>query len=400
MYAKPMYLEEKLGTHLPIHFEESVKTTELYGIEVELEGKGGISNPTEVVMQNWVKHNDGSLRKLAPGDEAVEYVTRVPSNKLKTTKSLMTLLKFLEGPGKVVYDSYRTSIHVHVNCMADTMLHTYNFITLCIIFDELLASQNGEHRIGNNFCLRARDAEGQISDLVQSINTHGSIFGLNGNWRYSAINFASLCKFGTVEFRSLECTTDLDRIIQWINVIDNMKNASRQFENPHQIIRGFSQASSVKDFCELVLGDMAPKYTSVLGFEQMLFEGMRLAQDFAFCSKWVAKQKNLKDGAPKKKSAFMDFEAHNWEQPQPGLAPAGWVHAQQPPPVWAQAAPQAPQPMYVALEEAEAHAQAQAAAYQAPQPMYVALEEAEVHEGDDDDDLEGYLDDADYEDDF
>ena len=153
MYAKPMMLNEKLGEQLPLHFEESVQVTELYGIEVELEGKGGIANPTDKIMENWVKHNDGSLRKLNPGDEAVEYVSRVPRNKIKTTKALMDLIEFLTGPNKVVYDSYRTSIHVHVNCMADKMIHVYSFITLCIIFDELLASQNGEHRIGNNFCL-------------------------------------------------------------------------------------------------------------------------------------------------------------------------------------------------------------------------------------------------------
>ena len=55
MYAKPMMLNEKLGEQLPLHFEESVQVTELYGIEVELEGKGGIANPTEKIIQNWVK---------------------------------------------------------------------------------------------------------------------------------------------------------------------------------------------------------------------------------------------------------------------------------------------------------------------------------------------------------
>ena len=95
MYAKPMMLNEKLGEQLPLHFEESVQVTELYGIEVELEGKGGIANPTDKIMENWVKHNDGSLRKLNPGDEAVEYVSRIPQNKIKTTKPLMDLIEFL-----------------------------------------------------------------------------------------------------------------------------------------------------------------------------------------------------------------------------------------------------------------------------------------------------------------
>lgn len=325
MYVKPMFLEEILGDNMPHNFPESVKTHELFGIEVELEGKGGISKPTDKIMEDWTVTNDGSLRKLAPGDEAIEYVTRVPRNRLRTTKSLMNLMEFLTSPGKVVYDSYRTSIHVHVNCMADKLIHVYNFITLCIIFDELLASQNGEHRIGNNFCLRARDAQGQVTDLINSINSHGSIFGLQGNWRYSAINFASLCKFGTVEFRSLECTTDLPRIIQWVQVIENMKIASRTFDNPQQIIRGFSSAFSIQDFCKMILGDMADKYIQVPGFEHMLFDGMRLAQDFAFCSKWIARKPKE---APKPKPAPNKLKLNVVDYEAVGLGNFGqWVQA-------------------------------------------------------------------------
>lgn len=383
MYAKPMMLNEKLGEQLPLHFEESVQVTELYGIEVELEGKGGIANPTEKIMENWVKHNDGSLRKLNPGDEAVEYVSRVPRNKIKTTKALMDLIEFLTGPNKVVYDSYRTSIHVHVNCMADKMIHVYNFITLCIIFDELLASQNGEHRIGNNFCLRARDAEGQIADLIGSINAHGSIFGLNGQWRYSAINFASLCKFGTVEFRSLECTTDLKRIVDWVQVIDNLKEASRQFENPHQIIRGFSQSFSVQDFCKKILGNSAQKYIEVPGYDRMLFEGMRLAQDFAFCSKWVAKEPKAKaQPQAKAKKLYFDLEAGApWPdmQPAPQPAPPGGA-------IWQQFYAQDAQAM------AAAHAELNNLAAQpmAPQPM---LDDDDDDDFDDDDFFEDFHED-------
>lgn len=378
MYVKPMYLEEILGDNLGVYFPDSVKVHELFGIEVELEGKGGIAKPTDKIFADWTVTNDGSLRKLNPGDEAIEYVTRVPRNRLRTTKSLMNLMEFLTSPGKVVYDSYRTSIHVHVNCMADKMIHVYNFITLCIIFDELLASQNGEHRIGNNFCLRARDAQGQVTDLINSINSHGSISGLQGNWRYSAINFASLIKFGTVEFRSLECTTDVQRIIQWVQVIENMKIASRTFDNPQQIIRGFSQSFSVQDFCKKILGNSAQKYIEVPGYDRMLFEGMRLAQDFAFCSKWVAKEPKAKaQPQAKAKKAVFDLEAGAWPAPPP--APPGGA-------IWQQYYVQEAQAM------AAAHAELNnlAAQPQPPeQPMFV------IDDDDDDFDDDDFFDELD-----
>lgn len=292
MYKKPMLLKETsqdFGHHTL--YPDCFQNTEMFGIEVELEGSGGISVPTLEIDNRWAKHDDGSLRKLAPGDECVEYVLRQPMTKQETITSLIMLMTFLKSDNKKVYDSYRTSIHVHVNCLADKLIHVYNFVTLCIIFDELLASLNGAHRIGNNFCLRTKDAEGQITDLVNSINTHGNLYGVNGNWRYSSINFVSFPKFGTVEFRSLEGTTNLARITAWINVIDRMKKASRTFVNPQEIIRGFSHANGPREFCELILGkEHTATYIQVPGFENMMFDGMRLAQDFAFCSNWTQKE--------------------------------------------------------------------------------------------------------------
>lgn len=286
MYDKPMRLQDQLLNWVAPQFDAATKITEMYGVEVELEGKGGITNPPMAVVEQWASHNDGSLRKLLPGDEAIEYVSRTPLDRAGIISSIKVLMDFLNSPGKQIYESYRTSIHVHANCVADKMIHVYNFITLCLLFDELFCSQNGQHRIGNNFCLRARDAQGQVMDLIESIEKHGHIFGLNAHNRYSSINFVSLLKFGTVEFRSLECTTDPLRIAHWIKTIDYMKQASRLFIDPQDIIRKFSQMS-VDDFVVQILGPQSSKYLQVPNYQGMLFDGMRLAQDFAFCSKWI-----------------------------------------------------------------------------------------------------------------
>lgn len=328
MYDKPMRLQDQLLNWVAPQFDAATKITEMYGVEVELEGKGGITNPPMAVIEQWMTHNDGSLRKLLPGDEAIEYVSRTPLDRAGIINSIKVLMDFLNSPGKQIYESYRTSIHVHVNCVADKMLHIYNFITLCLLFDELFCSQNGNHRIGNNFCLRAKDAQGQVMELIDGIQHHGHILGLNGHNRYSSINFVSLMKFGTVEFRSLECTTDPLRIAHWIKTIDYMKQASRLFADPQDIIRKFSQMA-VDDFVVQVLGPQAGKYLQVPNYQGMLFDGMRLAQDFAFCSKWVtiskedAKQEKV--DKLKKQMAFyqaMDNQAAGLVQP----AAMNWVH--------------------------------------------------------------------------
>lgn len=270
---------------------------DLFGVEVELEGSGGISKPTMSVANSWKTVKDGSLRILNDGDEAIEYVLNKPMNFTDTADAVNTLMSFLNT--KKVYNSYRTSIHVHVNCLSEKMIHLYNFITLCIIFDELLTSQNGSHRIGNNFCFRAVDAQGQVQDLIHSIENYGNLVHINGNLRYCSINFASLVKYGSVEFRSLECTLDTKRIIQWIKTIGTLKDAARDFIDPTHIIRTFSQ-HNIDTFMVKVLGaERALAYMKDPNYTDMVFNGMRLAQDFAFCATWRSakeeKKKKLDD---------------------------------------------------------------------------------------------------------
>lgn len=283
MYMGKMYLDTKLFTKIAIQNAAQIKA-DVFGLEVELEGKNIVGAPDNV-MEYWDQHNDNSLRKLNPGDQCIEYVSRVPYDLKQTEISLNNLFKFLNAPPAKVYDSYRTSIHVHLNFGLETFRTVYNFMTLSLILDELLVSQNGEHRIGNNFCLRAKDAIGQVVSLAQSVEHGKDFFMIVPHERYSSINFASLMKFGSIEFRSLECTTQLGRVMHWINTLNHMKGKARTFTNPVDVIQHYSQLGP-RAFLNSVLGPLAIKYLHVKDYESMLHNGMRLAQDFAYCSAW------------------------------------------------------------------------------------------------------------------
>lgn len=351
MYSHPMSLDRKLYQDIEVR-PEAVETPDLFGVEVELEGRK-IKTQKPGVLTYWDMHNDGSLRINFPGAEAVEYVLKTPSTLDTTHDAIKALYGHLNSDGVEVFESYRTSIHVHVNCAADTLRTILNFITLSIIFDELFVSQNGDHRIGNNFCLRAKDAQGQIDELVRSITHHGNIWGLNAQHRYSSVNFVSLLKYGTVEFRSLECTTDRIRVQNWVNTLARLKVSARSFDNPQDIIRYFSRMSPI-EFLYYVLGGHASRYVNIVGFDVMLQHGMRLAQDLAYSASW----ENRKEGEvePKKKRGGMKMaeplpmnfaqmvqaqiaEHQAQMQAQPAQAPAPhpaqinqWVNFLQPPP--------------------------------------------------------------------
>ena len=287
MWRKPMDLESTLRQHIE-YSEHALRDPDMYGVEVELEGQHVMGLPLPL-QEKWFAHNDGSLRALKPNDQAIEYVFRRPMTYGETVSALDELFNFLETPPVVVYDSYRTSIHVHVNFVLETLRTIYNFITLSLILDELLTSQNGSHRVGNNFCLRAKDAMGQVISLCSSMRNSGGLFHINANERYSSINFVSLFKFGTIEFRSLECTTHFGRVVHWINTLTAMKAAARGFKNPIEIISQFSQLGP-EEFLRKVLGPAANKYLRVTDRDEMLHNGMRIAQDFAYSSAWNEKE--------------------------------------------------------------------------------------------------------------
>lgn len=298
------------------------KEPDLFGIEVELEGMKVITLK-ESIAKYWGMHEDGSLRKVKPGAEAIEYVLKKPLDFGTTIKAVETLFEHLNtNPGTQVFESYRTSIHVHVNFLNDTMRTTANFITLALIFDELFVSQNGETRIGNNFCLRSKDAEGQLCELMASFKNYGSFFNLTANHRYSSINIASLLKFATIEFRSLECTTDTKRLIDWIAVIQNLKTEARKYDNPREIIAKFSRRGPL-GFMVSCLGEQYVKYASVPNAQLMMRDGMRLAQDFAYCSEWQSPAAGVTQ--PKRKGALPGYKQfYNEFAGQPPQPNAHW----------------------------------------------------------------------------
>ena len=286
IYTKKMALSDLVSDHIAIGNGAGEK--DVFGLEVELEGEN-IIYPPATVLKHWKIEGDGSLRKLTVKAQACEYVLKTPLTYFELNSAVSSLFNFLMfTPDTVVYDSYRTSIHVHVNYCQETLRTVYNSMVISIILDELLTSQNGDHRIGNNFCLRTRDALGQIVSISNSIKNGNEFFAIEPNHRYSSINFASLTKFGSIEYRSLECSTHYGRLTHWVGTLQAIKQAARQFDRPDQVIERFS-GSGPRAFLNIVLGAYANKYLAVEDCEEMLYNGVRLAQDIAYCAAWNTK---------------------------------------------------------------------------------------------------------------
>jgi hypothetical protein len=285
MHNKAMALDSELQQHVKVH-QFARNNADAFGIELELEGRGLVpAVPQHALWDYFTTHEDNSLRVIREDGERIEYVFKQPFDYDTTIKATKILFDHLNSDKAEVFESYRTSLHVHVNCGRESMRTIYNFITLSLMFDELFSSTAAKHRIGNNFCLRARDAQYQIEELIMSIQGHSGPWALNSNHRYSSINFVSLNKFGTIEFRIMECMTDFKRAKHWIDTLQALKAAARNFTDPRDVIKNFSKYT-LEEFMTVVLGDCAPYYMRQAEWQPLLVSGMRLSQDFAFCSQW------------------------------------------------------------------------------------------------------------------
>lgn len=256
------------------------------GIELEVEGT---SLPEAIT--GWQNIADGSLR-----GESCEYVLKQPIAREDVRKYLERVSKAYRNAGTQLQLSNRTSTHIHINVQSFGFVQLFNMITIYLTLEELLVKFCGETREGNLFCLRAKDAE-YLTILLEQIVTTGDWQGLATNaLRYAAMNVAAVPKFGSLEFRAMRGTDDMALIEDWTNILLCIRDAATKFESPVNVVETLS-AEGEENFLNMVLGRYAER-VQCKGMAEMIMEGVRNAQDLAYCVPW----KDVAD--TKKKSKF------------------------------------------------------------------------------------------------
>jgi hypothetical protein len=176
------------------------------GIEIEVEG----TNVPKEVPKPWLYKEDHSLR----GEENGEYVLDDPvmfSEVPKTLDKLWTTF----GKAKTKFDdSNRTSVHIHLNCQKFHFNRLTSFMALYFALEEVLTEWCGEHRVGNLFCLRSRDAEAIITHIKRFICSDG-LYELPNDLHYAGLNANALHKYGSLEIRTLQGCSDPNVIQTW-----------------------------------------------------------------------------------------------------------------------------------------------------------------------------------------
>src|SRR5690606_12097938 len=60
------------------------------------------------------------------------------------------------------------------------------------------------------------------------------------NIRYSSLNFLSLFKYGSLEFRGMRGTRDLNEIYKWVEIINDLREGASTFRNAADVLMSMS----------------------------------------------------------------------------------------------------------------------------------------------------------------
>lgn len=250
------------------------------GLEIEVEGFN-----LPVCKSYWRNEKDGSLK----GEESMEYVLARPGSLDDILKALHYLEEKYVSTNARVDDSVRAGVHVHINCQKLTMTQLYNFITVYLLLENLLVRWCGEYREGNLFCLRACDAEWMLFVLRMAALDPKKKFKdrfHKDDLRYASMNLKALGDYGSLEFRAMRGTRNLNLIYSWAETLYNLREFACTFETPNQIIEQFS-IGGVNNFLERALGKNMKMFTSnCKDYADLVWSGMRNAQDVAYCVDW------------------------------------------------------------------------------------------------------------------
>lgn len=254
------------------------------GLEIECEGNKFEKNDDNLGPY-WGYHKDNSLR----GKDNAEYVLRKPIPFDEVPLAVGQLWKIMGSYGTVLDVSNRTSVHVHLNCQKFHLNRLASFVALYFIVEEVLTEWCGEHRVGNLFCLRGKDAPGLVSAIKRFIRTDGEV-ELRDNLHYAGLNANALQKFGSLEIRTLRGVTEPAIILDWVAILRRLYDLSADFKDPRDICAMFSSEGPAH-FFDTILGDTANivRRGVKLTEDQIrdsMYEGIRLAQDICYCRDW------------------------------------------------------------------------------------------------------------------
>lgn len=253
-----------------------------FGIEIEVEGLHLPEGHMGLIGRTWRVEEDNSLR----GAETAEYVIDAPVSLYGAKKAIRLLRDEFKENDTNINEAIRAGVHVHLNIQSYTPLELLTLATTYYILEDLFVHWAGSHRVGNHFCLRASDAPFVITKLREACKTKDWRHVNTDNIRYASLNWNSMFKYGSIEFRAMRSTADLSAIYMWVKLIDQLTKGAAKFNNPKAVVAGMSEFDGPRRFVEYVMEEYAPEFDKFWD-KVSITRDMRTVQPLAQTINWA-----------------------------------------------------------------------------------------------------------------
>lgn len=178
------------------------------GVELEIESIANFGNHSS--YSTWQITEDGSLRN--GGKELIS----PPLELEKLVEDFKNIHKNLVFFNKKDAFSERTSIHVHVNMLDNSLEEAKSLLLWYSLFEPCFFAMVESKRRNNIHCVG-------LDQTNMSEHYNRSLPFIVGKWhKYAAFNMKPLQTIGTIEFRHMEGHNDPARFAQWLLTLKNL----------------------------------------------------------------------------------------------------------------------------------------------------------------------------------
>lgn len=239
----------------------------MIGVELEVENAGAdLDGLREASGRFWNVTEDRSLR---PHGVSWEWISKPAL--MGTTMAEMRLLFEKMGWGDANY-SDRTSVHVHTNVLDFTQQQVANLTLVYPVVESVLfrfvnhykkREEQGYCRDTNLYCVPWSDCR-MNRNFIEKFFDNPAILvpdrrglGIRAWEKYTALNFLPMSEHGTVEWRHMHGTADMEKLGIWLNLIGSIMRYCRdnKFDDIVKTIKVMNDVSTYQQFFQHVLGN-------------------------------------------------------------------------------------------------------------------------------------------------
>lgn len=187
----------------------------LFGMEVEVEN---VPDPIIRCQKQpyWTITTDNSLR-----DYGFEFIT--PPLRADQFEGALKQLNY-SLPNNCRFTP-RTSVHVHMNVRDLNIEQINSLILIYTVMEGVLFNWVGTRK-DNVFCIPIIDTD-YVQNYITFVNDPRDMVE---SWnKYTAFNMLPVCTKGTVEFRHMYGTANVNVLLKWINILSKLKQFAKKY---------------------------------------------------------------------------------------------------------------------------------------------------------------------------